>query len=144
MSAKKLLYVEDLFQKEIETDPYFTILSNAGLEVTIAKNGEEAYEKLFNEKYDCLILDIMLPHKGQNIPINTPSYRTGIHLLEMVKKGSFKRNQGIRVIIVSAIVDLVDVEKIKSEYSIDHYLEKPFKPPLLLEVVRRVLEKNNQ
>ena len=135
MQQKKILYIEDLLKEPLDKDPYYTILREAGYDLVVAKDGEEGWKKLSNEIYDCVILDIMLPHDEKNIPDTIPRYRTGIYLLEMLKKGEFPKNKGTPVIVVSAIVDLEDIEKIR-RYSVD-YLEKPFKPPELLRTVEK-------
>lgn len=55
---KKILLAEDdTFLIEI----YSTKLKEAGFEVQVAKDGEEALKKLREEKPDLLLLDIVLP-----------------------------------------------------------------------------------
>lgn len=56
--AKKILLVED--EKDI-CDLYALNLSNAGFDVTKAYNGNQALQNFQSQKYDILLLDIMLP-----------------------------------------------------------------------------------
>ena len=81
----------------------------------------------------------MLPHEGKNIPGNIPRYRTGIYLLESLREGRFPKNKDIPVVVVSAICDLEDMRKIKNEMRPDKYLEKPVRPPVLLEAVEKAV-----
>jgi CheY-like chemotaxis protein len=136
---QKLLYVEDEYKKPIETDPFVSILREAGFDVEVADSGEKAWQKLSEKEYDVLILDIMLPHKGKKIPENIPRYRTGIYLLESLRDGRFPKNKDIPVVVVSAICDLEDMRKIKDEMRPDKYLEKPIRPPVLLEAVEKAV-----
>ena len=136
---QKLLYAEDEYKKPIETDPFVSILREAGFDVEVADSGEKAWQKLSEKEYDGLILDIMLPHEGKNIPMNIPRYRTGIYLLESLQKGRFPKNKDIPVVVVSAICDLEDMRKIKDEMLPDKYLEKPVRPPVFLEAVEKAV-----
>jgi two-component system, OmpR family, response regulator ResD len=55
---KKLLIVEDdQFLREL----YIEILTGEGFDIDQAKDGEEAYQKMFAGGYDIVLLDIMLP-----------------------------------------------------------------------------------
>jgi CheY-like chemotaxis protein len=136
---KELLYVEDECKEPIETDPFISILKDAGFKVEVAESGEKAWQRLSEKKYDGLVLDIMLLHEGKNIPEKIPRYRTGIYLLESLRKGNFAENRDIPVVVVSAICDLDDMRRIKNEIGPDKYLEKPIRPPVLLEAVERAV-----
>ena len=136
---KELLYVEDECKEPIETDPFISILKDAGFKVEVAESGEKAWQRLSEKEYDVLVLDIMLLHEGKNIPEKIPRYRTGIYLLENLRDGKFPKNKEIPVIVVSAICDLEDMKRIKNEMCPDKYLEKPIRPPVLLEAVERAV-----
>lgn len=136
---QKLLYAEDEYKEPIETDPFVSILKEAGFDVEMADSGENAWQKLSEKEYDVLILDIMLPHEGKKIPMNIPRYRTGIYLLENLRNGRFPKNKDIPVVVVSAICDLEDMKKIKDEMRPDKYLEKPIRPPVLLGAVKKAV-----
>jgi len=140
MPAKKLLYIEDECKKPLETDPLYSILDEAGFETTVVEDGEKAFERLNQEQYDVIILDIMLPHRGENIPRDVPRYHTGIHLLKRLRDGEFSQDQNTPVVVISAIADMEDMRKIKEEMHPDKYLEKPIPPPALLDAVNEVLK----
>ena len=136
----KLLYAEDLMRSPYETDPYYNILAKEGYEVIVAKDGEEAWKKLTEERFDCVILDIMLPNRQEHIKGKVPTYRTGIHILEKIREGRFDMNEATPVIVASAIADLEDVRKIRNDLEPEVYLAKPFRPPELLNAVEKALE----
>ena len=55
---KKILIVED---DPFLIDIYTTKLKDSGFSVEVAKEGESALRKLTEEKFDLLLLDIVLP-----------------------------------------------------------------------------------
>ena len=136
---KELLYVEDESKEPIETDPFISILKDAGFKVEVAESGEKAWQRLSEKEYDVLVLDIMLLHEGKNIPENIPRYQTGIYLLESLREGKFPKNKEIPVVVVSAICDLDDMRRIKNEIGPDKYLEKPIRPPVLRDAVKKAV-----
>lgn len=55
---KKILVVEDdLFTRDI----YQETLEAAGFEIITAQNGEDGVNKLLTEKFDLILLDVMMP-----------------------------------------------------------------------------------
>lgn len=68
---KKILIADDeLAIREM----YRERLSNEPIDVVFAKDGNEALEKIYSEKLDLILLDIMMPDK------------TGMEVLEEIKK----------------------------------------------------------
>jgi two-component system, OmpR family, alkaline phosphatase synthesis response regulator PhoP len=57
-TSQKILIVED---DQFLLDLYVEILSSEGFTIEMAKDGEEAYAKMFAGGYDLILLDIMLP-----------------------------------------------------------------------------------
>jgi DNA-binding response OmpR family regulator len=57
---KKILIVED---DPFISDIYSTSLTGQGFETELAFNGEEALEKLRKQKFDLMILDVLMPKK---------------------------------------------------------------------------------
>lgn len=57
----KILFAED---DEILVDMYIRAFRDRNLEVETAHNGEEAVSKLSSQRYDILLLDIMMPIKS--------------------------------------------------------------------------------
>lgn len=90
---------------------------NEGYNVDTASDGLEGLEKINTQKYDLIILDIMLPKMN------------GIELLEKLRKESI-----LPVILLSAKEQEMDiVDGLKS--GADDYITKPFR---LSEIVARV------
>ena len=92
-------------------------LEKEGYELVLATNGEEAFQKLLQEKISLAILDIMMPKMN------------GYELTKKIREIS-----QIPILILSARNQ--DSEKILGlDLGADDYLTKPFNP---LEVIARV------
>ena len=102
----KLLIIEDEIQLTNNIKRY---LKKEHFICEMATDVKEAYEKLENFKYDCLILDITLPDGN------------GLHILHSIKEN--KRKEG--VIILSA-KHSVDDKIMGLKLGADDYLPKPF------------------
>lgn len=141
MPIKKLLYIEDDVRMQQETDPFFSILTEAGFEVVVARTGEDGWDKLSRQEYDGIIIDIMLPHQGKGKFSDIPRYRTGIHLLEELQNlPELSINKETPLVVVSAIADLEDIRVIKKKVGKEKYLEKPIRPLEFLEAVKKMLD----
>lgn len=57
----QILLVEDDSQIQEGIRDYFTEKSKENIEISVAKNGEEGIERIYEGAYDLVILDIMLP-----------------------------------------------------------------------------------
>ena len=110
----KILIVEDEESiAELEKD----YLELSGFEVETEKDGKAGLERVLAEKYDLLILDLMLP---------------GVDGFEICKKAREEKN--IPILMVSAKKD--DIDKIRGlGMGADDYMTKPFSPS---ELVARV------
>jgi len=108
----RILYVED--EKRL-ADAVTHLLKKADINVDWVADGEEGLRLAKKPIYDCLVLDIMLPHMS------------GLEILASLRK------QGIKtpVIMLSALSEVED--KIKGlEIGADDYLAKPFKTSELI------------
>lgn len=110
---KRILIVED--EKNISKLISDT-LSLGKYDVDYAFDGEEAIQKIKNNKFNLIILDVMLPKLD------------GFEILERIK------NKGVPVIFLSARNDVFSIVKGLSEGGQD-YMTKPFEP---LELLARV------
>ena len=84
MSKRILLIEDDVFVRDI----YTRELQKGGLEVATAEDGQVGVEKARSDKYDLILLDIMLPKK------------TGIDVLKEIRSPSFP-NKDIPVYLMT-------------------------------------------
>lgn len=121
--AKRILIIED--EKEIADLIAYT-LQKENFQVDIALNGNEALNKLKDNIYDLLILDLMLP------------YVQGLEICKLVRNNPAMKNAGI--IIVTARAEEFD-RIIGLEMGADDYVTKPFSPRELMARVKAVLRR---
>lgn len=118
---KKILIVED--EPEIR-QLLSSYLINEGYSVSEAEDGVAAIELFSKEKFDLLILDIMIPKID------------GYGVCEFVKKQS-----NVPVIFLSALGD--EKSMVKGYDSLaDDYVTKPFSMPVFLRKVKAVLRRD--
>ncbi len=97
---------------------------NEGYEVDEASNGEEAIECVSNNKYDVIIMDIMMPHMD------------GYQAVREIKK-----IKDIPVIMLSARTE--EYDKLQGfDIGIDDYITKPFSPKELIARIKAVTKRN--
>ena len=112
--SRKVLVVDD--EKLIVKGVRFS-LEQDGMEVDCAYDGEEALEKIKNNIYDIVLLDIMLPKMD------------GFEVCQQVREFS-----DVPILMLTAKGD--DMDKILGlEYGADDYITKPFN---ILEVKARI------
>lgn len=112
--SKKILIVDD--EKLIVKGIRFS-LEQDDMEVDCAYDGEEALECARNNKYDIILLDVMLPKIG------------GFEVCQQIREFS-----AVPIIMLTAKGD--DMDKILGlEYGADDYITKPFN---ILEVKARI------
>ena len=121
--SKKILVVDD--EKLIVKGLRFS-LEQDGMEVECAYDGETAIEMITNNKYDAVLLDIMLPKKN------------GFEVCQQVREFS-----DVPIIMLTAKGE--DINKILGlEYGADDYITKPFN---ILEVkarIKAILRRNSK
>lgn len=114
MAAKRALVVDD--EKLIVKGIRFS-LEQDDMDVDCAYDGEEALEYAKNNKYDIILLDVMLPKL------------TGFEVCQQIREFS-----NVPIIMLTAKGD--DMDKILGlEYGADDYITKPFN---ILEVKARI------
>ena len=112
--SRKVLVVDD--EKLIVKGVRFS-LEQDGMEVDCAYDGEEALEKIQNNDYDIVLLDVMLPKLD------------GFQVCQQVREFS-----DVPILMLTAKGD--DMDKILGlEYGADDYITKPFN---ILEVKARI------
>jgi DNA-binding response OmpR family regulator len=124
MEKKKILVVED----EIKIARFLELeLYHEGYEVETTHDGREAFNKILENIFDLVILDLMLPSLS------------GIEICRRI------RQQGIQipVIMLTAKDDISD-KVMGLDIGADDYMTKPFAIEELLARIRVGLRKNNQ
>ena len=102
------------------------LLTNAGLDVALASNGEEAMAWLANERPDLVISDVIMPDKS------------GYDVCTFVR--SHEILSDTPVILISGIVN-AEVERQAESCRADGVLKKPFQGSALQDCVRDLLAK---
>lgn len=102
--SKKVLIVED---EAPLANALELKLNNAGIETKIAQNGEEALKILEKEKFDLILLDLILP------------IFDGFSVLEKLKK----RKDKTKVIVASNLSQDTDIKKAKQLGAVDFYIK---------------------
>lgn len=132
-SAQKILVIDD--------DPDFLaavtpILKSALYEVVTATNPQEAKEKIFSDKPNLILLDIMMD-----------SLFDGFSLCHAIKTSKeFKDYKDTPIIFVSAVKEIAGTRfqfKGDEEGMVgpDDYIDKPVKPDDLLGRIAKLLQK---
>ena len=123
MSAKILLLEDDMALQEIIAE----CLSEEGYEVVCCNDGIEASNKAYEENFDCLLLDVMVPN------IN------GFETLKNIRK-SGKQTPAIFITALNSIKDL----EVGFKSGCDDYLRKPFELSELLLRLEALLKRSNR
>lgn len=120
----KLLYAED--EKHLSR-AISTILQHNDYDVDNAYDGEEALELVYENNYDVIILDIMMPKKD------------GIEVLKEIRS----KNISTPVIMVTAKGENED-KIIGLDSGADDYLSKPFKTNELIARIKALVRRNTK
>lgn len=97
-------------------------LVRSGFEVTIARNGREAWDIVNNNPADLIITDHQMPEMS------------GIELCQKVRQ--HEKMQDIPIILVTAKQLELDIDHIRSELRITRTFSKPFSPAAIINAVR--------
>ncbi|MGK7392695.1 MAG: response regulator transcription factor [Candidatus Cyclobacteriaceae bacterium M2_1C_046] len=115
----KILVIED--DEMIQRTLQFRLIKD-GYEITVASDGNEAMEKLKNDKFNLVITDLMMP------------YISGLEILSYIKS----ELAGTPVVILSGADEentIIDAFNIGA----DDFIAKPFSPGELSLRVKRFL-----
>ncbi len=126
MPSERLLVIED------DEDIQILIKHNLireGFKVTTVGNGLDGINKIRQETFDCILLDLMLPGVD------------GLEICRQLKKDP--NTQHIPVIMVTAKGEESDIVA-GLELGADDYIVKPFSPRILVARVRSILRRKNQ
>ena len=119
--SKKILIVDD---EEDILNLVRLILEDAGYQVRIETDGRDALKKLETEKFDLILLDIMMP------------FLSGWEVLETMRSKDQTRN-----IPVALLTARASPREDNQPYPTDYcdYITKPFEPDDLLRRIRQIL-----
>jgi DNA-binding NtrC family response regulator len=120
MSARILL-VDD---EEIVLRSALRVLAGLDYDLDTAKDGKEALKSIENERYDVVVLDIMMPDVN------------GIDVLQRVKEA----HPDIEVIMFTGLAEVDTAVRCMKLGAFD-YISKPFEPDELKVAVARALER---
>lgn len=115
----------------VEDDPflidvYSTKLKEAGFEVSVAKDGQEVFEKLKEKKPSLMLLDIVLPN---------------IDGWEVLKKISNNPNlKDLKIIILSNLGEKSEVEKGLEMGAVKYLIKSHYTPSQIIDEIKEVLE----
>jgi len=123
VSTASLLIVDDNSMNRIMLSRYTKRL---GYQSTLVENGRQALEKLQNESFDLVLLDVQMPEMD------------GYQVLEQMKAHPYLRE--IPVIMISAVDELESTVRC-IELGAQDYLPKPFSPVLLRARIAACLER---
>jgi CheY-like chemotaxis protein len=122
MSGKNILVVED----DLGTRTVIkTILSAHGHTVVECKNGREATKAVTQQKFDLIVLDIMMPEMS--------GYDVVIFLKQRPE------TQRIPIIMVTAKAEAEDMILGYRDYGVEYYITKPFTTSQLIQGVTLIL-----
>jgi len=127
MSHKILVVDDDILVIEALEE----LLKSSGYEVRVAMRGQEALEILEKERFDLLILDVVMPKM------------TGFDVCCAVRKRDDEMST-VKIIMLTAKTDARNAEA-REECGCDLlYLTKPIDPDRLKELIRNTLEDSSQ
>ena len=121
--AKKILVVDDepLIVKLLQAR-----LEKNGYSVVVAQDGQEALDKTYQENPDLIILDIMLPHID------------GYYVCKVLR--SDDKYKAIPIIMLTGRTLAQDI-KMGMDLGAVSYVQKPFKPNVLLGIIEGLIKK---
>lgn len=119
---KKILLIEDdAFLNQLYTD----LLKQEEYEVTSLTDGNEGYKAISQQKWDLVLLDVMLPGM------------TGFEIFEqLMEKKLIKKTP----IIFMTNLDSSDEDKKALKQATDYWIKSNMTPPEFLEKVKTVLK----
>ena len=123
MELLKVLVVDD---EELIRNVVKEYLLLEGIEVDEASDGDEAIALTLKNKYDLIVMDIMMPHKD------------GFSTVKEIKK-----EKDIPVIMLSARGEEYD-KLIGFDLGIDDYVTKPFSPKELVARIKAVTKREKK
>ena len=120
--AHRILVVDD---DVLVVEALKELLTSSGYEVRVATRGQEALEILDTERFDLLILDVVMPKM------------TGFDLCKEVRQRDDEMST-VKIIMLTAKTEARDLQS-EERCGCDLYLTKPIDPGRLKELIRNTL-----
>lgn len=120
---KKILLVED---DPFLIDIYTTKFKEAGFSVEVASDGEEGLRKLNEEKFDLLVLDIVLPQID------------GWEILRKIK--NHPPAGGLKIVVLSNLGQKGEVEKGLKLGATKYLIKAHYTPSQVVDEIKEVLK----
>jgi len=126
MSGKKSVLLVDDDADFVEQNRL--LLEDSGYRVRIAHSGRQALELVADGRPDLIILDMMME-----------SENAGFDLSRELRNSEYTK--GIPLVMITSVNDIrpFRIEPDHTWLPVDALIEKPVDPPLLLDVVNRIL-----
>lgn len=126
MSGKKTVLLVDDDEDFVEQNRL--LLEDSGYRVRTAHSGRQCLEEVCARKPDLIILDMMMESENE-----------GFDLSRELRNSEYTK--GIPLVMITSINDLrpFRIEPDHTWLPVDALIEKPVDPPLLLDVVNRIL-----
>ena len=109
------------------------ILESQGYEVVTARDGLEALAKIEAQKPGLMILDLLMPKMD------------GFALYKELQDPKWSKYTGMPILVLSSVREEASRRRYEletgAELGVDHYIEKPFSPDILLERVEKLIKK---
>lgn len=128
MKKTHILIVED--EADIQQLVSYNLI-RSDFHVTCADSGEEAIEYLAKERFDCVLLDIMLPGIS------------GLEVCAQVRKNKEAKNGTTPIIMMTAKGEEEDVVT-GLENGADDYITKPFSPKIMIARVKAAIRRESE
>lgn len=100
-----------------------SVLSQAGLNVVQASDGQEGQDQIENGGIDCVICDVNMPRK------------TGLEMLEDVKRQPDYKKLPVVMLTTEATKELIDRGKAAGASG---WIVKPFKADMLVNAIKKI------
>jgi PAS domain S-box-containing protein len=121
LRGRRVLLVED---NEINQDVAKDLLETAGMEVTVANNGQEAVSMAFERRFDLVLLDVQMP------------VMDGYEAARRIRADA--RYSEIPIVAMTANAMAGDYERCMQAGMNDH-IPKPIEPDVLFSTLRRLV-----
>lgn len=124
MRQKKILVIDD---EELVIESLKRLLKKDGYDVSIAKNGKEALERVKETNFDLIVTDIRMPEMD------------GVEIVKNIR--AYLKQKGGKLIPEILITGYASEENLKKaqEMAVADYIYKPFDIKDFLSVIKRNL-----